>query len=317
MDETQVRRARCQSGQATVEWIGLVGLVSLLLAGMFAAGVRVPGASLVTAIGARIICAATPIDCGGAEPLVDAYGAELAETVRRYTPRLMYEDGMHALPVDYRDCRDTSCGDGAGEGNVTESGTGEPVTLFVHVIDCRPEARERTEAGGADCSGDHAGRLYIQYWEYYANSATLRGVPVAGAEGYHANDWEGSEFRINPDGTVDQRASSHNGYNYELGKANWGSDAGIGILKDASEWTGLRPHGGWGPATGMVFVSGGSHAGNVKGDLSSVGSETRRDDIRLVPLEPIAAAAVQPGFGPVTPPWAKEVWSDPQAEGTG
>lgn len=316
MDATPPTRGeQRQLGQATVEWIGLLALIGLLLAAVFAAGIRIPGTSLTLAIGSRIICAVTPLDCGGgAAPLESAYGTDVAETVRRYTPRLLYEDGMHALPVDYRSCRSTACGDGAGEGNVTESGTGEPVTLFVHVIDCRHGARAETEAAGADCSGDHAGRLFIQYWEYYANSTWVHDVP--GDVGYHDDDWEGTQFRINSDGTVDQRASSHEGYNYELGRANWGSDAGIGIVKDATEWAGMRPHGGWGPATGMVFVSGGTHAGNVKGSLGSIGSETRRGDIRLVPLEPIAAAGRDPGFA-ITPPWVKDVWTDPEAEGTG
>src|SRR4051794_10005422 len=306
-----------QSGQSTVEWVGLVTLVSLLLVGMVAMGVRIPGASLAAAIGARIGCAATPLGCaGGAATLEAADGEDLARTVRRSTPKLLYEDGMHALPVDYRTCRSTACADGAGEGSVTESATGEPVTLFVHVIDCRPEGRAATEAAGADCSGDHAGRLFIQYWEYYANSATLRGVPIAGDKGFHEDDWEGTQFRINPDGTVDQRASSHNGFNYEQGAGNWGSDAGIGIVKGATEWAGIRPHGGWGPATGMVYISGGSHAGNVKGDLSHIGSQTRRGDIRLIPLEPIAAAGNDPGFA-ITPPWVKDAWTDPEAEGTG
>ena len=69
-----------------------------------------------------------------------------------------------------------------------------------------------------------------RYFTYYADSATLRGVPVAGEKGYHRDDWEGVEIRIRPDGEADERASSHNGYNYTLQDENWGSDAGIGWL---------------------------------------------------------------------------------------
>ena len=45
--------------------------------------------------------------------------------------------------------------------------------------------------------------------------------------GYHPDDWESVQFRLRPDGEVDQRASSHHGYNYVRGVGNWGSDAGV------------------------------------------------------------------------------------------
>ena len=90
-------------------------------------------------------------------------------------------------------------------------------------------------------------------------------MPIAGDEGYHADDWEGTQVRVGPGGHPDARATSHHGYNYQGGRRNWGSDAGIAPLRWASEEAGLRPEGGWGPATGWLFVSGGSHAGAVKG----------------------------------------------------
>ena len=88
---------------------------------------------------------------------------------------------------------------------------------------------------------------------------------MAGAKGYHADDWEGVEIRIGPDGEVDERASSHNGYNYSLRASNWASDAGIGWLKDVAEAVGARAPNGWGPETHLLLVSGGSHAGNAAG----------------------------------------------------
>jgi len=314
-------RNRSQDGQATVEWVALVGLVSVLFAFLVAAGVRVPGTALAESLASRLICAVSLSGgCDSSEsPLVSVYGSDLAALLRDHAPTLLYERGMHALPVDYRACRATACGDGPGRGDVDRSDTGLPVTLFVHVIDCRSEAVEKVEktrAAGGDCSGDHAGNLYLQYWEYFADSATLRGMPIAGAKGYHADDWEGTEFRINRDGTVDQRASSHNGYNHDQGPANWGSDADIGVWKDATEIAGIRPHGGWGGASGEVFISGGSHAGNVEGDLDEIGSSTPGASIQLIPLEPIALDGRDPGFA-ITPPWVKDVWSDPEAEGTG
>jgi hypothetical protein len=169
------------------------------------------------------------------------------------------------------------------------------VTAFVHVVDRRPD-----------------GYLYIQYWLYYADSATLRGIPVVGSEGYHRDDWESVQVRIGPDGEVEERASSHNGYNYRLGEANWASDAGIGPVKSISEAIGTRADNGWGPETHLLLVSGGSHAGNLGDDRG--GRFTPAGQVHLVPLEPIASA--DSSRFAISPPWLKQVWRDPEAEGT-
>ncbi|HEY5816398.1 MAG TPA: hypothetical protein VIS95_08705 [Solirubrobacterales bacterium] len=173
---------------------------------------------------------------------------------------------------------------------------GLPVTAFVHVV-------------------ERGGNLYIQYWLYYVDSATLRGVPVAGERGYHLDDWESVQIRIGPDGTVEQRASSHHGYNYAQGAANAGSDADIGLLNAAAEAVGARPRDGWGDETGMLVVSGGSHAGNAKGfpRFDRVAPAGR---IHLVPLEPIVAGEGDAHRFAVSPPWRKHVWRDPEASGT-
>lgn len=297
--------------------MALVLLVALLVVGLLAAGLRVPGAGLARSIAAKILCAVEISDsCERDSALVAAYGLDLARLVREHAPAIVYESGMRALPVDYRACRRPACADGARSGLVSRSRAGRPVAGFVHVIDCRDEARWRTEASGAKCSGDRAGRLYLQYWLYYPDSATLRDVPVAGRRGYHADDWESYQVRIEPGGETDARASSHHGYNYEGGRRNWGSDAGIGPLRDLSEAVGLRTKGGWGPATGYLFVSGGSHAGHASGDSDEIVRVTPRRRLRLIPLEALAARAGQASFA-ITPPWLKEVWSDPEAEGTG
>ena len=307
-----------EAGQATVEWIGLLLLVAVLLAALLVAGLRVPVSSLARSIAARIVCAVSLSDVCAEEPeLVAAYGAELAGLLRAHSPGLAYERGMHALPVDFRSCRSSACGDGAGEGVVWRTDAGQPVVAFVHVVDCRAAAATATEHAGEDCSGERSGNLYLQYWTYYADSATLRGVPVAGSHGYHHDDWEGVQFRIGPDGRVDQRASSHHGYNCEQGAANWGSDAGIGVLERAAERLGARPAGGWCEASNWLFVSGGSHAGNVRSDFRRISRVTPRRRVRLIPLEPIAAGeeGPPPAFA-VSAPWLKQVWRDPEAEGT-
>ncbi len=299
-----------------MEWVGLVAVVSLMLVGLVAAGVRVPGADLARLLASRMLCAVAMADGCGDEPvLIAAYGTEVGELVRRHMPTILFEQGSRAMPVDFRRCRTSSCGDGSARGLVHRTDAGLHLTVFVHVVDCRGDAVDVAEALGIDCSGDRAGSLYIQYWTYYADSATLRGVPIAGDAGFHEDDWEGVQIRIGPDGQVDERASSHHGYNYVQSLANAGSDAGIDPLRDLAEDVGARPRSAWGPETRLLVVSGGSHAGNTNGFLR-VDRVTPGRRVHLVPLETIAA---QEGDGyrfAISPPWRKRVWRDPEAGGT-
>lgn len=291
-----------ERGQGTVEWVGLVALVSLVMLVLVAAGVRVPGAPLARALADRILCAASLADgCVDEPELIAAYGSEVGGLVREHMPMLLFERGSRAVPVDFRRCRRSECGDAAGEGLIDRTKEDLPVTAFVHVVDCREDEAGQSEALGADCSGGRAGNLYVQYWTYYADSATLRGVPIAGEKGYHEDDWESVQFRIRPDGSVDQRASSHHGYNYFRSDNNWTSDAGIAT------------HDGWGPATHILLVSGGSHAGNAIGSANS-DHFTPGSRVHLVPLESIASQSAT-RFA-ISPPWRKQVWSDPEAAGT-
>lgn len=303
-----------ERGQSTVEWVGMLCVVALAMVGLAAAGVRVPGASLGRALASRILCAAAIADgCGDEPALVAVYGTEVGELVRRHTPMLAFEEGSRALPVDFRRCRSTACGDGTPRGLVHRTDRGLPVTAFVHVVDCRAGAVEEAEAAGADCSGPCAGNLYIQLWTYYANSATLRGVPIAGELGFHRDDWEGVQVRIGADGEVDERATSHDGYDYGRDDLNWGSEAGIDPLREAAEAIGARPANGWGPETHLLLVSGGSHAGNAAG-FPHVDRFTPGQRVHLIPLEPIAATST--ARFPIVPPWEKKVWTDPEASGT-
>lgn len=297
-----------------MEWVGLLALVAVLFAALVVAGVRVPGTAVVRALADRMACAVAMVDgCGDGPGLVAAYGSEVGELVRGHMPTLVFERGARALPVDFRRCREASCADGGERGLVDRSDAGMAVTAFVHVVDCREGEADRAEAEGADCSGPRAGNLYLQYWTYYPDSATLRGVPVAGERGYHRDDWESVQVRIGPDGRVDARASSHHGYNHGLNAANWASDAGFTPVRTAGEAVGARPENGWGPETRMLLVSGGSHAGNV-GGIPDADRFTPGHRVQLIPLEPIAATD-RSAFA-VTPPWLKQAWRDPEAEGT-
>jgi len=291
------------------------------MAGLIAAGANLPGLGLIHSISKQMLCAASlSRSCGGAESLELAYGENAAGLVRANAPELLYGRDMLGLPVDYRTCRSAYCAEGPGEGVVTESEAGEPVTLFTRVIDCREDSVRNPSA--IDCSGDRDGDLYIQYWAYYPESASLRGVPVLEEEGYHPHDWESVQVRIDPNGTVSQRASSHSGHNHNRSKANWGSDSGIGWLNDFAEGTGLRPPGGWGEASGQYLIAGGSHAGNVTDPDRSEDtypSRTPAGKVRLIPIESIRNDALSrpADFDPITPPWEKKLWLDPEEESTG
>jgi hypothetical protein len=306
--------ARGERGQSTVEWVAVLAVVALLMAALVAAGARVPGVALARAVASRILCAAAFAErCGDESALIAAYGSEVGALVREHMPTLLFESGSRALPVDFRRCRASACGDGPEHGLVDRSERGLPVTAFVHVVDCRAGEAVRFEAEGGDCSGPRAGNLYVQYWTYYADSATLRDVPLAGERGYHHDDWESVMLRVDSDGEIDQRASSHHGYNYSRGGSNWGSDVGAGSLRSLAESLGARDANGWGPETRLLLVSGGSHAGNVRGlpDVDRIAPGRR---IHLIPLEPIAASDTT-AFA-VSPPWRKRVWRDPEAAGT-
>jgi hypothetical protein len=292
---------RSERGQGTVEWIGLVLLVSVAMLALIAMGVRAPGVPLMRAVADRILCATALADgCGDEPALIAAYGTEVGKLVRRHMPTLLFEQGSRALPVDFRRCRSSECGDGAEEGMVRWSDERLPVTAFVHVVDCREGAAEQAEADGADCSGDRAGNLYVQYWTYYADSATLHDLPVVGGKGYHADDWESVQLRFGPEGQVDERASSHHGFNYVRNMHNWAADMGI------------VPHEGWGPESGYLFVSGGSHAGGAIG-IGDIDRYTPGRRVHLIPLEGITATGTR--FA-VSPPWLKEAWLDPESERT-
>ena len=167
-------------GQTTIEWTGLVLLVCLLALGVLAAlGARLPATGLARTVAARLICAAGLSDACAVEPeLVAAYGAELAGQVERNAPRIIYEQGMTALPVDFRSCRGGRCGNGPDAGRCGAPTPASPqrrsCTSWTAVTTGR---WSRRAARRIDCSGERAGHLYIQYWLYYEDSTSLRDLP--------------------------------------------------------------------------------------------------------------------------------------------
>lgn len=317
-----------ERGQGTVEWLGLVLLAALVLGAVaWGVGLHPPGSAVAESLMERLVCAVRlSEDCRAEPELAAAYGGEQAALLRAHAPTILYEDGMTAVPVDYRNCRRDDCAVGPESGKVAASLAGNRVVAFTHAIDCREGSRPETEAAGADCSGERRGNLYLQYWFYYPGSATAEGsTPLKGTirklstalgkPSYHPDDWESYQVRIEPDGRRFARASSHNGYGYELGSTSlipgWRFDARGGRHRFVR-----RPEvqdGSWGPDVGTLYVSGGSHAGSAR-IYKTVSRSSTDGRLVLVPLRSIAAGD-NTEFA-VTPPWRKRVYFDPEYEGT-
>lgn len=310
-----------QRGQASPEYVGAVLLVAALFAGLLAlAGPALPGGGLTRAIASKIVCAVKGSGgCGDAAsalaahptPTERAYGPEIAAILAAQTPTISFEpDDFVSLPVDYRDCRERACADSILHGSIEHTQAGLEPTVFTHVVDCRDVAA--AAADGYDCTGERAGHVYIQYWLYYPDSLThgLGHLP----KGYHLDDWESYQVRVDIGGGAVARASSHHGYNGRSGGlGSAATDAG-GVAERASDWA-VGPKPTWDTVLNQLHVASGSHAGRSQNGAD----DDRRllpGNLRLVPLEPIAKAGDAPDFGDITPPWLKGVWRDPESTGT-
>jgi hypothetical protein len=326
-----VSRASRDRGQASVELIGLVLLVSLALAALGAASPRIDGRSVGGFLAHHLVCATTG-SCRAAErALARAYGERDAAKLRELAPNLVYEPGERQLPVDWRDCRRPRCAT-APDDHALDTHTSDVrvrATAFTHFI-----RRGR--------------RLYLQYWLYYPDSNTA----VAGSDrawerswilprvrelvagtpdypGFHRDDWEGVFVRLDPDGSTWVRASSHGHFQ----GCKWRACRG--------EW--IRP-------TGWVRVSRGSHSGHVpfrpewrrrdprdgpgiprfmppRPSLPPHGRRvplipgrdidertTTGEGLRLIPLETRDTRGYQPLDGRVRPPWRKKAYADPETD---
>lgn len=312
-----------QSGQATVEWVGLTLLAGLVLAGLAVAGPTFDGRSFGGFLAARIACAVEARRCAHeAATLARAYGDRNAELVRAHAPGLVYEPGERQLPVDYRRCRLPECAwapdDRDLDAHVTDAG--ERATVFTHVL-------------------RRDGRTYLQYWLYFPDSNTtwagsdavwarsqlapLIGQVLFGSPRYpglHRDDWEGYQVRIDPDGKVWARASSHGHYQ------------GCKHAVCRNRWMGAR---GW------TRVSRGSHAGHIPVERADPGRPPLRaapprpdrprfrralpgvdldertstgEGLRLIPLETRDPRGYRPLDEDVMPPWRKEAYVDPESE---
>ena len=297
---------RCEAGQATVEWTGVVLLVSLALGGVLAFGPRVDGRSFGAWLAHEIVCAAAGGCADGDDALAAAYGVEDAALVRRYAPTIAYERGTFTLPVDWRECRHHRCSDAPYRRGTDTALTrrGRAATAFTRV--------QR-----------RAGETHIQYWLYYPDSTTtwagsagaLRRLTGRPPPGYHPDDWEAYAVRIDARGNVRVRSTSHGHWRYHKGAPDVSRELNESVPFGASR---LAPcairncPGGWGRWTGYTRVSRGSHAGHVPDDA---GDErfTSAARLRLVPAERVdwdRYERLDPG---IKPPPDKSAWNDPLA----
>src|SRR5438309_3165770 len=137
-----------ESGQAAIEWTALVLVAALVLGALGYVATRGSAWGFGKGLANAIFCAVLD-SCPTA--LDDAYGDELAKTVRHYAPNIVYERSSAELPIDFRRCRDLDCSNGSDRAAaIDESALGLPVTAFTHVVD-------RRGAGGP---------VYVQYWLY-------------------------------------------------------------------------------------------------------------------------------------------------------
>ena len=313
-----------ERGQATIEWVGLVCLAAVVLGALALAVPAIDGRSFGGFLSHRIVCAVRGAACADGA-LVRAYGRSDAELVRRYAPGVAYEPGERQLPVDYRRCRAVACARAPDDRDLDAHRTdaGGRATLFTRVV----------RAGG---------RTYIQYWFYYPDSnsavlgsdrawrraaALLPGPLLFGRRprpypGFHPDDWEGHQVRIDRDGEVAVRSTSHGHY-------QWCKQA--------------ECRGRWGPRTGWTRVSRGSHAGHIPLDRTVTGQRggsggragrtrgaaahavpgpapgvdlrertTTPEGIELVPLERVDKRGYRRLGEGVSPPWQKPAYDVPE-----
>lgn len=148
-------RARSENGAATVEHVGLVVLIALLVMGTIAALVAAPPTEEARRLGSqldrRIRCPARLPDPCWRDPLTEAYGRPLGGLVRALAPQprpVAGTSGAPLLPVDFRYCRSESCAAPGDRTGLTASN--RRVTAFTSMAD------DRRSGGGVE----------VSYWLY-------------------------------------------------------------------------------------------------------------------------------------------------------
>jgi len=311
---------RSEHGQATIDWTATVLVVALALGALLAVGPRVDGRSFGAFLAHEIACAIRGGCDDGDSALARAYGERDAALVRAHAPGIVYEPGTFTLPIDWRSCRSHRCSDAPDDRDLDAhyaTRSGLQATAFTRVV-------------------RRGGETFIQYWLYYPDSTTTAGnaagawnttkkvspVDVPDYPGAHKDDWESFQVRIDSAGRARVRASSHHWYQ------------GCKQRRCRNTWT---------PATGWTRVSRGSHAGHIplRSQITDIRLALSRKPIqadrryetqypgldirertssaaglRLVPLETIDRSRYRPLDDGIKPPWEKEVYREPESDGT-
>ncbi len=167
-DGTAAAEDGTERGAASVEHVGLVALVALLLVGVVAAmvagGEVKAGRDLAATIGKRLVCGPRLPDACRHHPLVPAYGWPVARLVRALAPPPLARPGPSGLPlvpVDFRRCRRESCAVASGP-HLTASN--RRTTAFTEVVDRRGSS----------------GSIEVTYWLYRPTLGWERLVRRAG-----------------------------------------------------------------------------------------------------------------------------------------
>jgi hypothetical protein len=318
---------RTSAGQASVEFVALLLLGCLTLNALFVLSGAFDGRSFGGFVTHHLMCAVSGRCDREEAALAAAYGARDAAAVRALAPSLVYERGERQLPVDWRECRQVDCATAPDDPDLDAHLAGLPprsrATAFTRVL-------------------RRQGRLYVQYWLYYPDSNTalvgsdklwrrswwlprLRRLVSGTADypGFHRDDWEGAFIRVDPDGGIWLRASSH------------------GHVQGC-KWRACQGH--WLRSTGWIRVSRGSHSGHIPYrsvprwlDNGKTGNyryvlkagaprrvpllpgrdlrerSTTGEGLRLVPLETLDRTRYRPLDPEVKPPWRKDPYEDPES----
>ena len=163
-------RRSSEHGAASVEQLGLVFLVALLLLAAISAFAAGPpderGRELGSALARKLRCAPRlPGPCWR-DPLTEAYGRPVAGAVRALAPQpgaVRGPSGLPLVPVDFRYCRRESCAVRGDRPELTVSN--RRVSAFTSVVD-------RRRAGG---------QLEINYWLYRPGAGWTRTTRQASA----------------------------------------------------------------------------------------------------------------------------------------
>src|SRR5215207_6843391 len=100
---------RCERGQTTIEWTGLVLFLALALGALAAVVPSVNGRSFGGFLTHRIVCAIKGGCDDGDAQLARAYGKRNAERVRELAPDVVYQPGEPSIPGDYGGARRRAC----------------------------------------------------------------------------------------------------------------------------------------------------------------------------------------------------------------